>query len=607
MARSPTPVSGSAITNNLTITITGMLDLVGPVDVTTTVALTAAPIPPEPTQPPEPTLPPEPTQPPEPTLPPEPTQPPEPTPGPTPTALSVDIVYNGKTVRFDETKGTDRGIWTDARGAFVQRRVDVTNPDLPAFVVQFRPDVHGARTEVVFELGDTTTGARAANMTAYTASIRDADKVLATVSVPAHHWYSRWRWQSAPRPIVRKIEDLQAEGLLPYFDMELGLTRPLAPTRVYTPMGLAGLTAYGPTTGERDEIGLVTEAQAEYIRGDAGPESLFAQAEASGTLPWHYRDEQGGAVFNFKTHPNATVYYPANIPTCASPVQCDTAHEPPLAYVPFLLTGDPYYLEELQFAATFNVLCSVGSARGNFCIGFALRAHAWALRALAQCATMTPDDAPGWVQSRAYWKEWLDQERTWMLNRYVNPTAPPFNAVPHTGFHFMQNADGSPATTTIPASTYLSPWMEDYEGAVLCHVVMIGHDDWREILEWKLANTVDRTNGTSGWVRARTTIYTLVLRKTATSPYVVDWEGAWDLNVEMQPPEFSDIPDPDKIPAGASLTYASYTMSSLAMAATLGVEGAAECHEWLRGQLLANSTSSNRVDRKWTIASAQSV
>jgi hypothetical protein len=149
--------------------------------------------------------------------------------------------------------------------------------------------------------------------------------------------------------------------------------------------------------------------------------------------------------------------------------------------------------------------------------------------------------------------------------------------------------------------------MEDYEGAVLCHVVMIGHDDWREILAWKLANTVDRTNGTSGWVRARTTIYTLVLRKTATAPYVTNWEGAWDLNVEMQPPEFSDIPDPDKIPAGASLTYASYTMSSLAMAATLGVEGAAECHEWLRGQLLANSTSNNRVDRKWTIASAQSV
>jgi hypothetical protein len=565
----------TAIVNDLTITITGTLDGFVPVDVGAVVTMVPLPKPPEPTLPPDP--------------------------GPTPRGLSVRIAYSGAEHDFAEADGIDRGDWTDARGAFVQRRVDVTNVDLSAFVVQFRCDRDNDRVEIVFELGDTTIGAVAANMTAYTATIYEDNEALARIEVPEHYWYSRWRWESAPRPIVADIEALQAEGLLPRFDTSLATTRPLAPDRVYTPMGLAGLTAYGPTTGERDEIGLVTESQAEYLRGDALPGSLFAQAEASGTLPWHYRNETDGAVYDFKSHGQASVYYPATIPTCASPVQCDTAHEPPLAYVPFLLTRDPYYLEELQFAATFNVLCAVPAQRGNFCIGFAVRAHAWALRVLAQCATVTPDDAPGWVQSRSYWKQWLDQEREWMLTRYVNATAPPFTELPYLTFNFMASADGSPATTTLPASTYNSPWMEDYEAAVLGHVVMLGHDDWRPILEWKMANTIARTDGKSGWVRARTTPYTLMLRAAEDAPYVEDWAAAWELNAATQP-GMGDVDDPDTIPADASLTYASYTLSALALAAALDIAGAADCHAWLYGQIATNSDDNVFVDRKWTIS-----
>jgi hypothetical protein len=535
---------------------------------------------------------------------PEPPEPPEPTPPPVETGtLSVEIeVADGTIHVLFESRGIDLGDYADPHGSFIQHCILTTHSQMPGFRVMFRRDDDGSRDEVVFEHGDTTVGATAFNMTAYTATILRGEVVLARIEVPEHYWYSRWRWQSAPRPITGSIAQLQLDGLLPTFDAALATTRPLAPDRVYEPMGLAGLTAYGPTTGERDEIGLVTEAQAEYLRGEATPGSLFAQAEASGTMPWHYRDEEGGGIYDFTTHPDATVYYPATIPTCSSPVQPDTAHEPPLAYVPFLLTGDPYYLEELQFAATYNVLCSVPSQRGNYCIGFALRAHAWALRVLAQCARVTPENVPDWVQSRAYWQEWLDQEREWMLSRYVNPTAAPFNEVPYEDFHFMADAQGAPATTTLPASTYNSVWMEDYEASVLGHVVQMGHADWRPILDWKMANTIARTNGTSGWARAKTTPYTMVLRETEDAPYAADWPAVWDLNVAMQPPEFADFDDPDTIPPGASLTYASYTMSALALAASLGVEGAAEAHAWLRGQVGNNSDDNTYIDRKWSFA-----
>ena len=274
--------------------------------------------------------------------------------------------------------------------------------------------------------------------------------------------------------------------------------------------------------------------------------------------------------------------------------------------MPYLLTNDPYYLEEMQFAATYNVLASNPQSRGSYCIGFAARAHAWALRTQAHCAKVTPDNAPDWVQSRAYWKEWLDGNRDWMLNRYVHPTATPFTASPYAILHYMSDATNSPASSTMPSGTCSQQWMEDYEATVLGHVVAIGYDDWRPILEWKLANSIARTNGTSGWIRAKPTPYNVALRRTDKSPYVQSWQENWDLNLQMQP-GIGIYADPDVMPAGDSLVYASYTMSALAISASLGIEGATECYEWLRGQLVANSSTKTYVDRKWSMASLDQV
>ena len=562
------------ITNELTITVSGVIG----VPMTGTGVITMTPVTPDPPDP-------------------------GPDPGPEPpdpaALLSVCVNYNGVDAWFREDQGIDRGYWTGT--GYVQGRVDTTDPALPAFLVQFRCDLDGGHLEVVFELGDTTIGVPAFNMGPYTATIFQGEAVLATIDLPEHYWYSRWRWQSAPRPIIANVAELQAAGLLPYFDTALATTRPLSPLRVYEPMKLAGLAAYMPSTGERDEIGLVTEAQAEFLRGDTSAASLIAQAEASGTMPWHYRNEDGLAVYDFKAHPNATLYYPANIPAIGTPITLDPAHEPDLCYVAFLLTGDPYYLEEMQFAATFNVLASNPQSRGSYCIGFAVRAHAWALRTLAHCARVTPDDAPSWVQPRAYWQSWLDGEREWMLNRYVNPTAAPFTELPYAVLHYMADTQNSPASSTMPPGCVSQQWMEDYEAVVLAHVVAIGYADWMPILEWKLANSIARTDGKSGWVRAKPCPYNVALRPSASAPCVTSWQESWDLNLQMQP-GIGVYDDPDTMPAGDSLVYASYTLSALALSAALGVEGATECYTWLRGQLVANSDANTYSDRKWSFA-----
>lgn len=79
----------------------------------------------------------------------------------------------------------------------------------------------------------------------------------------------------------------------------------MPPTRTYTITGLAGLNAYMATTADRDEIGPITEAQGKWIGTGSNEalEDMLAQAEASGTIPWHMRDEKTGAPFNFDQSP----------------------------------------------------------------------------------------------------------------------------------------------------------------------------------------------------------------------------------------------------------------------------------------------------------------
>ena len=276
----------------------------------------------------------------------------------------------------------------------------------------------------------------------------------------------------------------------------------------------------------------------------------------------------------------------------------------PLAYVPFLLTGDPYYLEEMQFAATYNVLASNGAARrSSFCIGFALRAHAWALRALAECATRARPTMRQAGCSRApIGKNGSTAERDWMLGRYVNPTAAPFNVLPYC--HFIScsvhRRMRRPAARCRRVPCRCNGWRITKRRcwATLCRS---GTLTGCRYIEWKLVNTLARTNGTSGWARAKPAPYNVALRPDADAAYVQGWQGCWDLNVQMQP-AIAEFDDPDVMPAGDSLTYASYAMSALALAATLGVEGAAEAHAWLRGQIENNSDDNTYIDRKWSMS-----
>lgn len=128
--------------------------------------------------------------------------------------------------------------------------------------------VDGSRQEVVFELTDATYKVTpVTDLPAYTAALVVNGAIVLQGSVPVHYWGARWRLHPGYRPRVRSVADLVATGLVPAMDPIRVYTTNVIP---YTPMGVAAVLPYMPTTGERPDIGVVNAWAAAHIaNGDA--------------------------------------------------------------------------------------------------------------------------------------------------------------------------------------------------------------------------------------------------------------------------------------------------------------------------------------------------
>lgn len=188
------------------------------------------------------------------------------------------------------------------------------------------------------------------------------------------------------------------------------------------------------------------------------------------------------------------------------------------------------------------------------------------MRTLAQAATVTPTTTPRWLLPRAYWLKDLARTRAWFDENYVksrDPVRAVFQATDNPG---SNRADGPAA----PEGTWISVWQEEFLACVLAWMVTMGFDEWRPAFQWKIASTIARTDGKSGWQRSHATPYRLVIRRAKSAPYTRNWSEAWQLTSTLAawPPS-----DADEI-QGNDLTYYTYTRGALAMAVRLGGQDA---------------------------------
>jgi len=541
---------------------------------------------------------------------PEPNPEPEPTPGDR-TSLTITVQWNGNSIIYEETNGKEYAVYNDPKDEFQQRCIQITNDAMPNVIIHSRPDVLGDREEVVFENTSIASGANPGILYDYIVTIMQGDDLLHTETVPMHYGYSRWRWVSSDRPVREEISNLISQGLLLNWTEDLARNSPHSQVFDYVTMGMAGITGNMTGTGERPDIGPVTEYQGDYICSGTNIGTVLAQGEACGTMPWHWRDKNTGAWADvINTHPKASQYNssepdplwptdwmlnPDNGDRVAT-IKLDTAHMPALAYLPWLLTGDPYYLEELHCQVLFDIISQPWNGR-EFNIWFAIRAHAWALRSVAQAALTTPDDAPDWMLPKSFFVNYMNSNRDWLLNEYVNNTASQYAVFAMTEKSFGDN-DESPQA---PQGTYSQTYMEEFELTIFAWLVRMGFDDWKPIAEWKVKNTIGRTNGTSGWQRSVSTPYRQLLKATEADPFFDNWTDSWELTKQRY--NFTNTDQDHLNTTGNDISYPTYTEGALACARSIGITDANDPHDWIHTEVerLIDETTQRYRARKWCI------
>lgn len=262
------------------------------------------------------------------------------------------------------------------------------------------------------------------------------------------------------------------------------------------PMKIGPLNPYMPSVGGRADIGPLPSWAVSYLltmdlRARA---SMMALADGSGSWPVHFRDEKTGHPVrldneinkNFSTHMNLSNKGPLPVPRCANndPTLCatpythDTAHQPSMAYLPYLLTGDYYYLEEVQFWASWNPTQTDPSGHGygqGLVRWQQVRGQAWSLRTLGHAAYITPDNH----FLKDYFGKMLNNNLDWYHTVYVqgNPNA-------------LGAYDGSGAGSFQIQG--FAPWQDDFLTWSFGFLAELGFPKAEPILKWKARYPVGR-------------------------------------------------------------------------------------------------------------------
>lgn len=108
-----------------------------------------------------------------------------------------------------------------------------------------------------------------------------------------------------------------------------------------------------------------------------------------------------------------------NTSDCSSYYSADTPHQPSFAFVPYIITGDYYYWEELKFWANYEMMGKNASYR-SFRLGLLehdqVRGQAWAWRTLGQAVFIAPTTDP----QKTYLEEKMMNNITWYNTTYTN-------------------------------------------------------------------------------------------------------------------------------------------------------------------------------------------
>jgi hypothetical protein len=317
-----------------------------------------------------------------------------------------------------------------------------------------------------------------------------------------HYAHARWHhtvWSDgAPDPVVLPDNrSLVASRAVPNYDLSLPIEEPVLAqladrlAKANTgPLGNALVAPYMPMSGGRSDIGPLPQWAALYVTtlDPRARAALLANGDASGSVPVHFRDPATGLPISLDTHPLVAMGFgrtenadalPLPLLNTLSPWTPDAAHHPSLSFLPYVVTGDVFYLEELQ--AWANWVMGVinpgyrGEAQG-LVYENQMRGQAWSMRTLFEAAWITPDHDP----MKAYFTRKLDNNIKWYIAN-VAEGSPPRTYVP---LGYLDDERGE--------THDLIPWMDDFFTLTIARMVEAGVEQARPLMLFKSRFAADR-------------------------------------------------------------------------------------------------------------------
>ncbi len=326
-----------------------------------------------------------------------------------------------------------------------------------------------------------------------------------------HYRQSRWRrvawWGTVPSFTVRHDSAyLMATRAVPSYDTRVQVTSGAMNGWVSglgtNPgvMSIGALEPNMPSPGGRFEIAPLPAFQAGYLlsQDDRARRVTIGYGEQAGAWPMHYRDKATDQAISIDTYPNATILGASgifgNFPACGG--TCSTngllpeaSHHPTLAYLPYLITGDYYLMEEVVFWGNWVLFYGESGRHGGaqgLLVWDQVRGQAWMLRTLAEAAYATPDAHP----LKNYLKQKLQNNITYYRNNWVDSN--PLGFVTNTG-----------AAAWLGLDDWIASWMDDFLTWTFGHIVALGFSEAQPVLAWKAKFPVGRlTDPGMCWVLA---------------------------------------------------------------------------------------------------------
>ncbi|MGZ3239204.1 MAG: RIFT barrel domain-containing protein, partial [Burkholderiaceae bacterium] len=281
-----------------------------------------------------------------------------------------------------------------------------------------------------------------------------------------------------------------------------------------TPLAINGLERYMAQTGGRPDIGYTTMWNTTWLltQDSRAATVALAQGDAGGAVPWNYKLANGhwltpgdwpNILIGFNGGPHngtdgianiAYTNYPGNDPAAWFP---DPGHQPNLAYIPYIMTGQRWYLDRLNAQAAFGEISSTpfssgpyqaaGRYAGQLLTGIVpslagtadiviapdnqLRAAAWTMREIQEAAFV---GKPGSFEQGFFTQAVVDN---WNYFLAMKPT---LTAQQGQAAGWLPNTYGSGYPQII-----MAPWQQDYFTGIAALGAMMGYSGAQGYINWQ--------------------------------------------------------------------------------------------------------------------------